>query len=48
MFKFYKSKSANTLTHTSNVNKVLAREHQVVHSGVVGEISVLKILFCKH
>ena len=38
----------NDLTHTLNLNKVLAKEHQLVHSWVADEISVLKILFCKH
>ena len=35
----------NDLTHTLNVNKVFAKEDQVVHSWTEDKISVLKIFF---
>ena len=35
----------NDLTHTSNVNKVPAKEHHIFHSWAADEILVWKILF---
>ena len=38
----------NDLKHRLNINKVIAKKHEVVYSWAADKISVLKILFCKH